>query len=116
MQNAGILLFLIVGVGLVIISYIISFILRPSKPSPEKSLIYECGERPIGPAWVQYKVYFYLFALIFVIFDVEAIFLIPWAVVFRSLGLAGLIEMGVFIGILLIGLAYAWRKGALKWS
>lgn len=116
LEYAGILIFFIVGAGIVIASYIISFIIRPHRPNPEKLATYECGERPIGPAWVQYNAAYYLFALVFVIFDVEIIFLIPWAVLFRQLGIVGFIEMALFIAILLIGLAYAWRKQALKWS
>jgi NADH:ubiquinone oxidoreductase subunit 3 (subunit A) len=71
---------------------------------------------PIGEGWIQYRAQYYLYALIFVIFDVEVVFLYPWAVVFRQVGLVALFEIAIFIGILLVGLAYAWRRGALRWS
>ncbi len=81
----------------------------------EKLRTYESGEEPIGQAWGRYPTHFYVFALLFVVFDVEVIFLFPWAVLFRSLGVTGLIEMIVFIGILVVGLYYAWKKDALNW-
>ncbi len=76
---------------------------------------YECGEPTIGPSWIQYNVRYYVFALLFVIFDVEVVFLIPWAVVYKELGLFALVEMLIFIAILIFGLVYAWKKGVLKW-
>ena len=77
---------------------------------------YESGMVPVGDAWIKYHIQYYLYALIFVIFDVEVVFLYPWAVVFRQVGVFALAEIGIFIAILLLGLAYAWRRGALKWS
>jgi NADH-quinone oxidoreductase subunit A len=77
---------------------------------------YESGMVPIGDAWVRYHVQYYMYALVFVIFDVEVVFLYPWAVVFRAIGGYALVEIGIFIGILLVGLAYAWRRGALRWE
>ena len=77
---------------------------------------YESGMVPIGNAWIQYRAQYYLYGLIFVIFDVEVVFLYPWAVVFRQVGPAALVEIAIFIGILLVGLGYAWRHGALRWS
>ncbi len=91
------------------------FKIRPSKPDPIKESIYECCMVPIGDAQVQYKVRYYVFGLLFVIFDVEAVFLYPWAVTYRQLGLYAFVEALIFIGILLIGYAYAWRKGAMEW-
>jgi NADH-quinone oxidoreductase subunit A len=85
-------------------------------PTPVKLEPYECGEPTVGPARVKFRTWFYLVALVFVVFDVEAVFLFPWAVVFQELGMFAFIEMVVFIGILLFGLAYAWRKGALQWQ
>lgn len=82
---------------------------------PEKLAPYECGIEPTGDSWAPFAVRYYIFALLFVVFDVEALFLYPWAVVFRSLGGIGLLEMFVFIGVLLLGLVYAWAKGALEW-
>ena len=77
---------------------------------------YECGEIPEGSAWVTFNIRFYVIALIFLIFDVEIVFLFPWAVAFRQLGLLGLIEMGLFIAILVVGFWYVWKKGALEWD
>jgi NAD(P)H-quinone oxidoreductase subunit 3 len=91
-------------------------LLRPSRRGPERRTTYESGMEPIGGAWIQFNIRYYMFALIFVIFDVETVFLYPWAVAFNQLGLLGFIEALVFIGILVIGLVYAWRKGALEWS
>src|SRR6266581_1152482 len=82
---------------------------------PRTARTYESGEEPIGQAWGRYPTHFYVFALLFVVFDVEVIFLFPWAVLFRSLGVTGLIEVIVFIGILVVGLVYAWKKKALNW-
>ncbi|MEI7905698.1 MAG: NADH-quinone oxidoreductase subunit A [Candidatus Firestonebacteria bacterium] len=93
-----------------------AYLLRVSNPSPKKNETYECGEEPVGTAWIQFNMRYYVFALLFVIFDVEAVFLFPWAVVFKSLGFAAFIEMSVFLGILVIGLVYAWKKGALSWE
>lgn len=77
---------------------------------------YESGMVPIGEAWIKYHIQYYLYALVFVIFDVEVVFLYPWAVVFRRIGALALVEIVVFVGILGIGLAYAWRRGALRWE
>ena len=92
-----------------------SRLLAPRKPSASKNDTYECGEKTIGVSHVQFNVGYYLFALIFLVFDVEAAFLFPWAVVLRETGTAGLIEVFIFIAVLAFGLAYAWRKGALEW-
>ena len=107
--------FLAVGVIFVIFVFFISRLVRPHHPNPDKLESYECGELPVGGAWVQYNVRYYLYALIFVIFDVEVVFLFPWAVVYRSLGFFAFIEMLIFLAILIFGLIYAWKKGALKW-
>jgi len=108
-------IFAAVGIGLVLVAFIASWVIRPQKPNENKLLTYECGELTIGPAWVQYNVAYYIFALIFVIFDVEVIFMVPWAVVYKSMGLAAFIDMFIFVVILLFGLGYAWKKGFLKW-
>ncbi len=92
-----------------------AWLLAPRKPDPNKETLYECGMETIGDAWVQFNVRYYLYAIIFLIFDIEAIFLYPWAVQFRQLALFGFIEMVVFIAILLVGYVYAWRKRALEW-
>lgn len=111
-----ILLFLIVGAMFVAGGLITSWILRPHRPYPAKLSSYECGEEPVGNAWVRFNVRFYVIALIFLIFDVEVIFLFPWALVYRELGLFAFIEMAVFLAILLVGLAYVWVKGDLDWD
>lgn len=94
---------------------VMSWLVRPSNPTPLKMETYECGEPTVGDSQVRFRTSFYLFAIAFVIFDVEAIFLFPWAVAFEKLGLFAFFEMLVFVAILLLALAYAWRKGALKW-
>ncbi len=109
-------IFLILGVVFVVATLMIAKLIRPHRPSDAKLASYECGEQPVGSAWIQYNPRFYIFALLFVIFDVEVIFLFPWAVTYKSLGLFALIEMLIFIGILLIGLVWAWKKGVLKWA
>lgn len=107
--------FFLVGAGFVTALLALSGLIAPKKPSIEKSRTYESGEEPIGQAWGRYPSHFYIFALLFVVFDVEVIFLFPWAVLFRSLGWNGLIEMAIFILILVVGLFYAWRKQVLRW-
>lgn len=93
-----------------------SWLLRPATSGPERRTTYESGMEPIGGAWIQFNIRYYMFALVFVIFDVETVFLYPWAVAFSRLGLLAFVEALIFIGILVVGLAYAWRKGALEWS
>ena len=112
---AGVLAFIVVALGFLVVNLIAWKVLRPSRFSEEKLTTYECGENPTGSAWVQFNIRFYVFALIFIIFDVEAVFLLPWAVVFRDLGMIAFVEGLVFIGILVVALAYVWRKGDLEW-
>lgn len=95
---------------------ITSRMIQTRKASPEKELPYECGIDPVGKSWIQFKASYYLYALVFVVFDVETMFLYPWAVKFQQLGLFGFMEMIVFVGILALGLWYAWKKGALEWK
>jgi NADH-quinone oxidoreductase subunit A len=109
-------LFLCGGIFFVAAALCFAWLLRPSKPSPAKVEAYECGEPVIGKAQVQYNIRYYLAALLFVIFDVEVIFLLPWAVTFTELGKAGFAAVMIFILILFLGWAYAWRKGALEWQ
>jgi NADH-quinone oxidoreductase subunit A len=113
--HSAILAFLVIGVGFVASALIAWWVVRPSRFSEEKLTTYECGENPQGSAWIQFNIRFYVFALIFIVFDVEAVFLLPWAVVFRELGLLAFVEGLVFIAILAVGLAYVWRKGDLEW-
>jgi NADH:ubiquinone oxidoreductase subunit 3 (subunit A) len=119
-SHGVILSFLAVTAGFVATSLLLWKLLRPSRFSEEKLTTYECGESPRGSAWVQFNIRFYVFALIFVIFDVEAVFLLPWAVAYRSHlaeGLGPLVyaEVLLFVAILLVALVYVWRKGDLEW-
>jgi NADH-quinone oxidoreductase subunit A len=90
-------------------------LLRPNRPQAEKFITYEAGSDPVG-GWGQSNVRYYVYALLFVMFDVEAVFIFPWAVNLKSLGTYGLIEMAVFLIVLTLGLVYAWRKGVLRWA
>lgn len=103
----------------ILVSLIILFISRlfgPYRPTTRKNAPYESGMKPIGPANRRYSVRFYLIAVLFILFDIEVIFFLPWAVVFRDLGLYAFIAMGVFIAVLTIGLIYEWKVGALEWE
>ena len=110
-----ILLFAGLSAVFVVGGLLFSYLIAPHRPAKLKNSPYECGEKPVGQAWIQFNVGYYLVALLFVIFDVEAAFLYPWAVVLRKVGMAGLIEAGIFVLVLILGLIYAWRKGALEW-
>lgn len=110
----GILVLLSTLVALIVV--FASRLLGPHRPTPKKLSPYESGMAPIGPAVRRFPVRFYLIAVVFILFDIEVIFLFPWAVIFRDLGLFGLVEMGIFIVILLVGYAYLWKKGALEWE
>ena len=105
----------LVAMTVPIIGLSASWALRPHRPGPIKQTTYECGLETVGDSWVQFKVQYYLYALIFVLFDVETVFLYPWAVAYLGLPLFALLEMLIFLGILAVGLVYAWRKGALEW-
>ncbi len=94
----------------------IAWLIRPKKPNPVKQSTYECGIETIGDAWVQFRAQYYIYALVFVVFDIEAVFLLPWAVAYNQLPLYALVEAIIFVVILLLALVYAWRKGALRWS
>ncbi len=115
----GILLIvaLLFPLGALVVSYMLKrFRIRVDDPNPVKNDTYECGVETQGPSWIQFNFRYYNFALLFVIFEVETVFLYPWAVAFRKLELFGLVEMGVFVAMLAIGLAYAWKKGAREWK
>ena len=114
-SHSAILIFLLVSIGFLAVNFLLWKVIRPSRYSEEKLTTYECGENPVGSAWIQFNIRFYVFALIFIIFDVEAVFLLPWAVVFRNLGMLAFVEGVVFIAILVVALAYVWRKGDLEW-
>jgi NADH-quinone oxidoreductase subunit A len=93
-----------------------NLLLSPRRPSTIKSEAFECGNAPSGPAWGRFAVKFYLPAILFIVFDVEVVFMYPWAVLYRRLGIFGFVEMTVFMAVLVLGLAYVWRKGALEWD
>ena len=103
------------GIVMVAIPLVISWLVAPSNKTKDKLDTYECGEEAEGSAWLQFNIRFYIIALIFLIFDVEVVFLFPWAVVFKEMGLLALIEMGIFLLILIAGLAYVWVKSDLDW-
>ena len=107
-----------VGLSVVLFGLLllISWALRPNRAQAGKYVSYESGVDPVGSMWSQSQVRYYIFALLFVMFDVEAVFIFPWATNLEFFGVFGLVEMFVFIGILLLGLVYAWRKGVLKWA
>ncbi len=110
-----VVLFTVIGVVFVAIALLMSRIVRPSNKTKEKLSTYECAETPVGDARIHFNIQYYLIVIVFLIFDVEVLFLYPWAVQFKQLGAIGLVEMIIFIEVLIIGLAYAWRKEALEW-
>lgn len=109
-------IFLAISVALAALIIILSTLLVKRRPTPQKLMPYECGMDPIGTARKRFSVKFFVIAMLFIIFDIEAVFLYPWAVIFKELRLFGLIEMAIFVAVLLVGLAYVWRKGALEWE
>lgn len=110
-----ILLFVVIGLAFPVVVMMISAALRPNRPEPVKLERYECGIESEQDVWGRYSVQYYVIAVLFVIFDVETVFLFPWAVRYQVLGLFGFVEMAVFVAILVVAYAYAWRKGALQW-
>jgi len=111
-----ILIFLLIGAVFTAGGFVGAWLLRPRRPYPGKLSTYECGEEPIGNSWVKFNIRFYVVALIFLVFDVEVVFLFPWALVFKSFGMFAFIEMVVFLAILIVGYAYVWVKGDLDWD
>jgi len=109
--------FIMIGLGLLLAGAFLGlgFLVRPDRPQPEKYLTYESGVDPVGSGWTQSQIRYYVFALLFVLFDVEAVFIFPWATRLEVYGLFGLIEMAIFVFVLSLGLVYAWRKGVLRW-
>ena len=111
-----ILIFFVIVVGFAIFTIFLSSMIGKRKITPQKMIPYECGMDPIGEARKPFSVKFYMVAMLFIVFDIEAVFLYPWAVIFKELKIFGLVEMAVFIGILLAGFIYIWKKGALEWE
>jgi len=111
-----ILLFIFVALVFGVATLLLSYLVQPKYPESEKLTTYECGSEPFSDARMPFPVRYYIFAMLFVIFDIEVIFLYPWAVVFTKIELIGLVEVLVFIGLFLVAYVYAWRKGALEWD
>ena len=109
-------IFLLVALGFAGGTLLVALVIRPNRPDPEKLAPYECGSPPLMEAHERFSIRFYLLGILFLLFDVEAMFLFPWAVKYDVLGLFGFVEMMLFIAILLVGYLYAWRKGALEWA
>jgi NADH-quinone oxidoreductase subunit A len=110
--------FVVVAIIFPFVALGIAWLLRPKKPNPVKTDTYECGLETIGDTWVQFRAQYYIYALVFVVFDIEAAFLFPWAVAYGDPGVKvwAVAEAVLFLGILAVGLVYAWRKGALRWQ
>ncbi|MGE4586562.1 MAG: NADH-quinone oxidoreductase subunit A [Mangrovibacterium sp.] len=106
----------VTAVAFVSIALFMAKILAPRSFNPQKGEAYECGIPTRGKSWMQFRVGYYLFAILFLLFDVETVFLFPWAVIVRDLGISGLLSIIFFLFVLILGLAYAWRKGALEWK
>lgn len=106
----------VIATGVALIAVALGYLFGPRHPTYRKSVPYESGMRPIGPGTRRMSVRFYLIAVLFILFDIEVIFFLPWAVVFRDIKVTGFVEMMIFIGVLLVGFIYAWKKGALEWE
>ncbi len=115
-QYIPVLLAAAFGFAIVALMLITNRLLAPRRVEAQKGISYECGMLPMGRAWAQYHVRYYLYAILFLIFEVEAVFIFPWAMILDKLGQTAFLEMMVFLGILAFGLAYAWRKGVLAWE
>jgi NADH-quinone oxidoreductase subunit A len=113
-------LLLVVGAAVFVIAFSANRLLRPARPNPapDKYDTYECGLDPVGRDWAQAQIRYYLYAFLYVLFAVESVFLFPWAVIYAKpgFGATAVIEMAVFVGVLALGLVYAWRKGVLRWA
>jgi len=116
MGSAGIILFFVLGIAIVGVGMLLSWLVAPTSKNTAKDEAYECGIPTEGPTWIQFKVGYYLFAILFLIFDVETVFIFPWAVAFQDVGMAAFVEIIIFFFVLGLGLLYAWKKGALKWE
>lgn len=116
MDSASLILFFIVGAAFVAIVLVFSSLVPPKSSNPQKSEAYECGIPTKGVTWLQFNIGYYLFAILFLVFDVETVFVFPWSVVMRDLGITAFIEIVIFFVILGLGLLYAWKKHALIWE
>ena len=111
-----ILIFIILALAFGLVTLALSYLVQPKYPEVEKLSVYECGSEPFSDSRMPFPVRYYVIAMLFVIFDIEVIFLYPWAITFHDLGVIGLIEMMIFIGLFVVAYVYAWRKGALEWD
>lgn len=111
-----VLLFLLMGILLPIAALTVGRILRPNMPTEEKATTYESGNEPVGTPRIRFNIRYYVYALLFILFDVEVVFLFPWAVAYMDLGLFALVEMLIFVALLLVGLIYAYKKKVLQWN
>ncbi len=111
-----ILAFIVLALGFGVVTFVLSYLVQPKYPEVEKLSVYECGSEPFSDSRMPFPVRYYVIAMLFVIFDIEVIFLYPWAVTFHQLGVIGLVEMLIFIGLFVVAYVYAWRKGALEWD
>lgn len=109
-------IFLLIAILFVVVAIVVSRLIRPARPTYEKLTTYECGENPQGTPWIKFNIRFYVVALIFLIFDVEVVLLIPWALVYKEFGWAGFLAGSFFLILLAIGMVYEWRKGDLEWD
>lgn len=116
MNSVLLVVVFITAIVLVVAALTIAKLISPRSYNPQKGEAYECGIPTRGASWMQFKVGYYLFAILFLMFDVETVFLFPWAVIVRDLGIAGLVNISLFLVVLILGLAYAWKKGALEWK
>lgn len=108
--------FLLIAISFPLLPIILARFIAPKKPNPIKASSYECGVEAKGDSWIQFKAQYYIYALVFVIFDIEVIFIYPWAVAFKQMGLFAFVEMLIFLLILAFGLVYAWKKNVLEWK
>ena len=115
-KYSPILIFIVLALGFGLVTLALSYLVQPKYPESEKLSVYECGSEPFSDSRMPFPVRYYVIAMLFVIFDIEVIFLYPWAITFHDLGVIGLIEMLIFIGLFVVAYVYAWRKGALEWD
>lgn len=116
MDSTALLIFFLCSLVMVGAGMLVSHLVAPKSKNIQKEEPYECGIPTQGTSWIQFRVGYYLFAIIFLIFDVETVFIFPWAVAMKEVGLAAFVEIIIFFGVLGLGLLYAWKKGALKWE
>lgn len=115
-QYLPILLFILVGIGVGVVPQVLGFILGPNKPDAQKNSPYECGFEAFEDARIKFDVRYYLVAILFILFDLEIAFLFPWAAAYQEIGLVGFWSVMIFLGILVVGFVYEWKKGALDWD